>query len=275
MLSVKKDSETRTEVAGTGDRPVRSVQIDGVISSSNSTLRSPQAGKSRAKANIAAVASVAQDRTDINPDINKGAAGSFKAADGKTGGRKPALGRPLARVSPIMKLGAAAAVLGFFAVGLAVLQFGPDETADTAGDQPRVARLLTSQALAGLDPSATPSERAAAEELLTAAVETAAPLSAEDAMVAQMTAGTLAALRRGSAATPSAEVVQPATPASQAHTALYSLVLRAVGQGQSPAYIDQMVNDAYRSETITVPGALIGADGRVDTATILALFVGQ
>ncbi|AUQ64937.1 hypothetical protein [Phaeobacter inhibens] len=275
MLSVKKDSETRTEVAGTGDRPVRSVQIDGVISSSNSTLRSPQAGKSRAKANIAAVASVAQDRTDINPDINKGAAGSFKAADGKTGGRKPALGRPLARVSPIMKLGAAAAVLGFFAVGLAVLQFGPDETADTAGDQPRVARLLTPQALAGLDPSATPSERAAAEELLTAAVETAAPLSAEDAMVAQMTAGTLAALRRGSAATPSGEAVQPATPASQAHTALYSLVLRAVGQGQSPAYIDQMVNDAYRSEAITVPGALIGADGRVDTATILALFVGQ
>ncbi|AFO86062.1 hypothetical protein D1821_00170 [Phaeobacter inhibens] len=275
MLSVKKDGETRTEVAGTGDRPVRSVQIDGVISSSNSTLRSPHAGKSRAKANIAAVASVAQDRTDINPDINKRAAGSFKAADGKTGGSKHALGRPLARVSPIMKLGAAAAVLGFFAVGLAVLQFGPDETADTAGDQPHVARLLTPQALAGLDPSATPSERAAAEELLTAAVETAAPLSAEDAMVAQMTAGTLAALRRGSAATPSGEAVQPATPASQAHTALYSLVLRAVGQGQSPAYIDQMVNDAYRSETITVPGALIGADGRVDTATILALFVGQ
>ncbi|AHD07818.1 hypothetical protein [Phaeobacter gallaeciensis] len=275
MLSVKKDSDTRTDGADIGDRPVRSVQIDGVISSSSSTLRSPQAGNSRAKANIAAVTSVAEDRSDIKPEINKRAAGSFKAETRKPGGRKPAPGRLLARVSPIVKLGAAAAVLGFFAVGLAVLQFGPDETADTAGDQPRVARLLTPQALAGLDPSATPTERAAAEELLTAAVETAAPLSAEDAMVAQMTAGTLAALRRGSAATPSAEAAQPAPPAAQAHTALYSLVLRAVGQGQSPAYIDQMVNDAYRSETITVPAALIGVDGRVDTATILALFVGQ
>ncbi|ATG41985.1 hypothetical protein PhaeoP18_00008 [Phaeobacter piscinae] len=275
MLSVKKDSETGTDVADAGDRPVRSVKIDGVISSSNSALRSPQAGKSRAKANIAAVTSVATDRSELNPDINKGAGGSLNAATGKADGRKPAPGRPLAQMSPIVKLGAAAAVLGLFAVGLAVLQFGPDETAETAVDQPRVARLLTPQALAGLDPSATPSERAAAEELLTAAVETAAPLSAEDAMVAQMTAGTLAALRRGSAVTPSADAEQPAAPASQAHTALYSLVLRAVGQGQSPAYIDQMVNDAYRSETITVPAALIGADGRVDTATILALFVGQ
>ncbi|APG45472.1 hypothetical protein PhaeoP97_00008 [Phaeobacter porticola] len=178
-------------------------------------------------------------------------------------------------MSPIIKLGAAAAVLALLAAGLAVLQFGGSDVAEAPTDRPRVAQLLTPQALAGLDPSATPTERAAADVLMTAAVETAAPLSAEDALVAQMTAGTLAALRRGSDASKPAAVTRDTTSASQAHTALYSMVLRAVGQGQSPAYIDQMVNDAYRSQTITVPAALIGADGRVDTATILALFVGQ
>ncbi|MFS4581473.1 hypothetical protein [Phaeobacter sp. C3_T13_0] len=189
----------------------------------------------------------------------------------------PGLSGIFARVSPIAKLGAAAAVLASLAIVLAVLQFGPDQTAEVNADKPRVAQLLTPQALAGLDPSATPNERAAAEELLTAAVETAAPLSAEDALVAQMTAGTLAALRRGSEEAKPAVQTAAATgaTASQAHTALYSLVLRAAGQGQSPAYIDQMVNDAYQSQAITVPAALIGADGRVDTATILALFVGQ
>ncbi|MFV1591890.1 hypothetical protein VWZ88_04885 [Phaeobacter sp. JH20_36] len=242
-----------------------------MITSSNSALRSPQTGKTRNTANIAAVSSVATGQA------RSGGAASSTAKPGTHGNHvaKPKVRGLGTGMSPIAKLGAAAAVLALFAVGLAVLQFGSDDVTEPAAAKPRVAQLLTPQALAGLDPTATSAERAAAEELLTAAVETAAPLSAEDALVAQMTAGTLAALRRGSQTATAAQPAAPAPAASQAHTALYSMVLRAVGQGQSPAYIDQMVNDAYRSQSITVPAALIGADGRVDTATILALFVGQ
>ncbi|WP_323777810.1 hypothetical protein [Leisingera sp.] len=95
----------------------------------------------------------------------------------------------------------------------------------------------------------------------------------EDAMVARITAGTLAALRSKRVNPESRTQAAAAVPA--AGTALYKLVLTAAVQGQSGAYIDQLVNAAYERKEITVPASLIGADGRVDTATLLVLFVGN
>jgi len=98
--------------------------------------------------------------------------------------------------------------------------------------------------------------------------------TAEEDILAKITSGTLAALRDGGS-----EVAQPATTAEPqaavATTALYGMVLQAVQQGQSKAYIDRLLNEAYVERRIEVPLALILANGRVDTNTILAAFVGN
>jgi hypothetical protein len=99
-------------------------------------------------------------------------------------------------------------------------------------------------------------------------------VSAESDFVSQITSGTLAALRgKPETKTVAAPAVSSEAPA--AASALYSMVLNAVIQGQSEGYIDQMLNEAHVAQTINVPTALIGADGRVDTATILAAFVAK
>lgn len=265
MVNAKRSRLHAVAPAQTEDRPIGSgpagsagsLRIDGVVSTDAGSGHSPNAGNQPA-----------QSSSEPVPFHGRGTATHAE------GPKKSFLGLP--PLTPIMKLGGAAAALGVVAVVLMVMQFGPDETSVDSAQKPKVAQLLTPQALAGLEPSATPAERTAAAQLLTAAAESAAPLGAEDALVAQMTAGTLAALRSGGSKSTStaAETTAPAS-ASQTHTALYGMVLRAVGQGQSPAYIDQMVNEAYRTQAITVPPTLIDAEGRVDTATILALFVGQ
>jgi hypothetical protein len=108
-----------------------------------------------------------------------------------------------------------------------------------------------------------------ASSTLAAAGSTAA---GED-LIAKMTQGTLAALRSG-AASPAAAPAAPATAAETASvSALYQMVMTAHAQGQSEAYIDQLLNDAHARQQITVPEGLIGADGRVDTATILSLLI--
>lgn len=90
--------------------------------------------------------------------------------------------------------------------------------------------------------------------------------------MARITAGTLEALRSkpGSAAQAQPTVATPAEDGS----ALYQMVRAAAAQGQSAAYIDQLVNGAYQRQEISVPASLISADGRVDTATLLTLFIG-
>lgn len=99
-----------------------------------------------------------------------------------------------------------------------------------------------------------------------------APAMVEDALMARITAGTLEALRSkpGSAAQAQPTVATPAEDGS----ALYQMVRAAAAQGQSAAYIDQLVNGAYQRQEISVPASLISADGRVDTATLLTLFIG-
>ncbi|QDI74975.1 hypothetical protein [Leisingera aquaemixtae] len=158
--------------------------------------------------------------------------------------------------SPLPKLGLAAAGLAVASAMLLYFQFGGGTTpADI--DQ------------ASLAPDAVlPAGAASAAGLAEGAG------SGEDALVARITAGTLAALRSKQAepgpATPAAAAAAPAEG-----TALFKMVMTAAAQGQSEAYIDQMVNGAYARREITVPASLIDAGGRVDTATLLALFVGN
>lgn len=97
--------------------------------------------------------------------------------------------------------------------------------------------------------------------------------SFSDRLMETMTANTLAALR-GSGSTEAASApTQPLEPVQT--TALFELLTTAVAQGQSEDYIDQLVNGAHARQEITVPSSLIGANGRVDTATLLAVFIGN
>ncbi|WP_244270223.1 hypothetical protein [Leisingera aquaemixtae] len=158
--------------------------------------------------------------------------------------------------SPLPKLGLAAAGLAVASAMLLYFQFGGGTTpADI--DQ------------ASLAPDAVlPAGAASAAGLAEGAG------SGEDALVARITAGTLAALRsKQSEPGPATPAAAPAALAEG--TALFKMVMTAAAQGQSEAYIDQMVNGAYARREITVPASLIDAGGRVDTATLLALFVGN
>jgi nucleoid-associated protein YgaU len=60
-----------------------------------------------------------------------------------------------------------------------------------------------------------------------------------------------------------------ATPAPT----LEGLVVEALRAGKPDAYIDALLNEAAGSGAITVPSALVTADGRVDTAVLLSTLV--
>ncbi|MFW8635551.1 hypothetical protein [Cribrihabitans pelagius] len=101
-----------------------------------------------------------------------------------------------------------------------------------------------------------------------------APEQAGDALVARITAGTLAALRTPRSAGPQPAAAAPPAPLENG-SPLYRMVATAAAQGQSQTYIDRMVNAAYAADEVSVPAVLIGADGQVDTATLLALFTSR
>lgn len=102
-------------------------------------------------------------------------------------------------------------------------------------------------------------------EDLTAAIlaDLSAPASVKPAApadpLAEMSAGVLAELH---ARRPGA--------ALSADPALAALVARAVSEGQSPAYIDVLVNEAAGRGAVAVPPGLRRTDGRVDTLALLA-----
>jgi nucleoid-associated protein YgaU len=54
---------------------------------------------------------------------------------------------------------------------------------------------------------------------------------------------------------------------------LQTLVVQALRQGQSDAYLDALLNEARDSGRIAVPEALITSDGKVDATTLLATLV--
>ncbi|SMX39488.1 LysM peptidoglycan-binding domain-containing protein [Maliponia aquimaris] len=54
---------------------------------------------------------------------------------------------------------------------------------------------------------------------------------------------------------------------------LQALVVEALREGQSDAYVDALLNEARQTGSIVVPAALITSDGKVDTGTLLAVLV--
>jgi nucleoid-associated protein YgaU len=62
---------------------------------------------------------------------------------------------------------------------------------------------------------------------------------------------------------------------AQSPSAFQTLIAQALQAGQSDAYIDALLNEAAGSGRITVPSALVTAEGRVDTHVILSTIVAQ
>lgn len=71
--------------------------------------------------------------------------------------------------------------------------------------------------------------------------------------------------------TPVAE--QPETPSAPVD--LQTLIVRALSDGRSSAYIDQLVNEAAYNGTVQIPTGLATAEGRVDTTTLLKVLVNK
>lgn len=64
---------------------------------------------------------------------------------------------------------------------------------------------------------------------------------------------------------------QKATPQTASASELERMIINALAQGQSEAYIDALVNDAARKGKVDVPATLVTADGKVDTNSLLAV----
>ncbi|MBU2937051.1 MULTISPECIES: hypothetical protein [Pacificibacter] len=94
----------------------------------------------------------------------------------------------------------------------------------------------------------------------------------ENEFVAQMTAGTIAALRTSSTTAATADAVGDAKLAA---ATLFSMVLDATAQDLSQPEIDHMLNMAYENGTIKVPEPFLLSSGRVNTNAIMTTFVGQ
>lgn len=105
-------------------------------------------------------------------------------------------------------------------------------------------------------------------------------------LISQMAAGALITLRTHAAPEPEAPAAQPVeTPADAAGNVvgnptgalsdLYLLIVTAHSEGHSRDHIDGLINTAYQKGEISVPQGLISDDGRVDTQSILSLFIAQ
>lgn len=162
----------------------------------------------------------------------------------------------------LVKLVAAASALGVAAIVLLVLQFSGSTAEPTDGSA-----VATAAAQAATVPAPE----------VSAVAQAGVQQEQTSAMVAQIAAGTLAALRAGqsngpgTSASSASNVAVPAVAEDQAN-GLYAMVLTALEQGQSKSYIDQLVNEAHRAGEVTVPALLITASGEVDTAALLTLF---
>lgn len=71
------------------------------------------------------------------------------------------------------------------------------------------------------------------------------------------------------------DVVETGSTNPAAQSPLELLVVRALKEGRSDAYIDTLLNEASTAGDITVPRLLVTSDGRVDTAVLLNSIVAQ
>lgn len=83
----------------------------------------------------------------------------------------------------------------------------------------------------------------------------------------------MAGLTQGIVAGISAARLSGQAPKTQG--GLADLVTQALREGQSDAYIDALLNEAARSGQISVPGALVTSEGRVDSRILLERIVSQ
>lgn len=106
-------------------------------------------------------------------------------------------------------------------------------------------------------------------------------VSKADELVANVAANALLALRTRPEPVAEPVVEAPevssaaAAPDAQALSSLYDLVVTAHAEGHSLAHIDELINAAHQKNEVNIPEQLVLANGRVDSQTILNLFIAQ
>ncbi|WP_161594647.1 LysM peptidoglycan-binding domain-containing protein [Marimonas lutisalis] len=139
--------------------------------------------------------------------------------------------------------------------------------ADAAAPANPADRLGAAVALATAPAAAPAGDSASPDALrnLTTGVlaDLGAPSATNDAdALRSMTSGVLASLN---AATTTRSTDGPAP--------LETIIVQALREGQSDAYLDALLNEAAATGAIQVPSALVTSEGRVDTVTLLANLV--
>lgn len=268
-MSVLKPTQTAVTAPLKASGSRKSVQVNSVVTKGKIRV-APRAGLQVVAFNSSKADDTTDGATVTSQEISNSASWlqepQISAEEPEVLHCGPEACDPLASSGPpmkLIKLVTAATVLGVAAIVLAFLQFS--DSSDGV-----VARQTAST------PSGAVVSAATAAPL---AVSGSAGQDGAD-IVAQITAGTLAALRTGPVKSPISPTDLASKPSGQVTSAeppnaLYAMVLHAVQQGQSEYYIDQMVNEAYRAEKVAVPAVLLTASGAVDTKALLTLFVGQ
>lgn len=182
-----------------------------------------------------------------------------------------------AQIKPSVKIaGGLAAVLTLAVIAMSLFPGQKDTIpAQVAEVEPTSAPVISDELLnlVAAASAAGAAEQAVNQGDTLAGTNVSTQSAATDDMISKMTAGTIAALR-AKKPEPAAPQTAPTADAA-AVSAIYALVMSAHAQGQSEAYIDQLLNEAHARNDIAVPTGLIGADGRVDTRTILSLFIAK
>ena len=183
---------------------------------------------------------------------------------------------------------------GFLAITAGLLVFQPGmgqapRQASSLADEPAapVSQVQVSRAETGLDLTST--GPIAADPLGSAVALPARPATAPADDLQNLTASVLAGLGSPSAPPPATDTgdlrsmtsgvlaalgaaTGPA-PGATGPQKLETLIVQALRQGQSDAYLDALLNEAAATGAVTIPAALVTSDGRVDTVTLLASLV--
>ncbi len=284
-LTVKKSATVRRRIVAGHVSGVEMPSAERMAVMPDPDRDAPEAPQTQFAVDVeAAAAAPAALRQRLDGLLRAATAGAEAGAEigAETGTR--AIARSRARLAPLLALafdpdarrklllGVAAVLLLVVSGGLAFAVFGERTTAQTA-----VAALPVAPALPAppQDPNGVAAPSPVADGLAISAPAPSAGqgMHPEGDVVSQYAQAALAALRN-----PGAASMPPPAPDAVARMAennrLYRMVAEAISQGQSEDYIDRMVNLAHQRGEITVPPALIKADGTVDTKTVVALFAG-
>lgn len=153
---------------------------------------------------------------------------------------------------------------------LLVMQFAGGD-ADTPVAAAKPATVVPSAQPAPVVAAAPVVQAPVSEPFAAQADTTPAVQSSSDVMVGNI----IDALRQTANSAPAADAAEATAPQADSLNSVSNLakiVVTAMEQGQSEAYIQGLLNDAQAKGEIVVPAPLLRADGTVDTATILTLF---